>query len=95
MLMRDISELDTNLLEDDRWKKSIKEKKEKEEKVKKKESKEKGEETNTTTADIVDDDDEFNISLASLEIELKPKILETFKNISKNYRKLIAYQEES
>ena len=50
---------------------------------------------NETTADIVDDDDEFNISLASLEIELKPKILETFKNISKNYRKLIAYQEES
>ena len=95
MLVRDIIDLDTNFLDDDKLKKSIKEKKEKEEKLKKKESKEKDEETNTTTADIVDDDDEFNISLASLEIELKPKILETFKNISKNYRKLIAYQEES
>ena len=95
MLVRDIIDLDTNFLDDDKLKKSIKEKKEKEEKLKKKESKEKSEETNTTTADIVDDDDEFNISLASLEIELKPKILETFKNISKNYRKLIAYQEES
>ena len=95
MLVRDIIDLDTNFLDDDKLKKSIKEKKEKEEKLKKKESKEKGEETNETTADIVDDDDEFNISLASLEIELKPKILETFKNISKNYRKLIAYQEES
>ena len=95
MLVRDIIDLDTNFLDDDKLKKSIKEKKEKEEKLKKKESKEKGEETSTTTADIVDDDDEFNISLASLEIELKPKILETFKNISKNYRKLIAYQEES
>ncbi|MDC0954304.1 RNA polymerase sigma factor RpoD [Pelagibacteraceae bacterium] len=95
MLVRDIIDLDTNFLDDDKLKKSIKEKKEKEEKLKKKESKEKGEETNDTTADIVDDDDEFNISLASLEIELKPKILETFKNISKNYRKLIAYQEES
>ena len=95
MLVRDIIDLDTNFLDDDKLKKSIKEKKEKEEKLKKKESKEKGEETNTTTADIVDDDDEFNISLASLEIELKPKILKTFENISKNYRKLIAYQEES
>ena len=95
MLVRDIIDLDTNFLDDDKLKKSIKEKKEKEEKLKKKESKEKSEETNTTTADIVDDDDEFNISLASLEIELKPKILKTFENISKNYRKLIAYQEES
>ena len=96
MLVRDIIDLDTNFLDDDKLKKSIKEKKEKEEKKNKKESKnKKEEETTKTETETVDDDDEYNISLASLEIELKPKILETFKNISKNYRKLIAYQNES
>ena len=96
MLVRDIIDLDTNFLDDDKLKKSIKEKKEKEEKLNKKESKnKKEEETTKTETETVDDDDEYNISLASLEIELKPKILETFKNISKNYRKLIAYQNES
>ena len=98
MLVRDIIDLDTNFLDDDKIKKSIKEKKEKEEKLDKKESKnKKEEETNKTETETetVDDDDEYNISLASLEIELKPRILETFKNISKNYRKLIAYQNES
>ena len=43
MLVRDIIDLDTNFLDDDKLKKSIKEKKEKEEKLKKKESKEKSE----------------------------------------------------
>ena len=96
MLVRDIIDLDTNLLDDDKLKKSIKEKKEKEEKLNKKESKNnKEEETAKAETEAVDDDDEYNISLASLEIELKPKILETFKYISKNYRKLIAYQNES
>ena len=96
MLVRDIIDLDTNFLDDDKLKKSIKEKKEKEEKLNKKESKNKKEEEATKTeTETVDDDDEYNISLASLEIELKPKILEIFKNISKNYRKLIAYQNES
>ena len=92
MLVRDIIDLDTNFLDDDKIKKSIKEK----EKLAAKESKEKnGEEAKEAGTENADEDDEYNISLASLEIELKPKILETFNNISKNYRKLILYQKES
>ena len=96
MLVRDIIDLDTNFLDDDKLAKSIKEKAKKEAKEAKpdkKEDKDQGEETTTEVAD--DDEDEYNISLASLEIELKPKILKTFANISKNYKKLIAYQNES
>lgn len=98
MLVRDIIDLDTNFLDDDKLAKSIKEKAKKEAqetKPDKKEDKDKdqNEEKNTEVAD--DDEDEYNISLASLEIELKPKILKTFANISKNYKKLIAYQNES
>jgi len=93
MLVRDIIDLDTNFLDDDKLDKSIKEKVKKEAKTDKKEDKDKTEEDNVEV--VEDDEDEYNISLASLEIELKPKILKTFENISKNYKKLIAYQNES
>jgi len=94
MLVRDIIDLDTNFLDDDKLKKTIKEnnKKEGKEDKNKDDDKKEGEET---TDNSVDDEDEYNISLASLEIELKPKILETFKRITKNYNKLLAYQAES
>ena len=94
MLVRDIIDLDTNFLDDEKLSKSIKEKAKQEAKSEKKDDKEKKGEEDTSEA-IEEDDDEYNISLASLEIELKPKILKTFANISKNYTKLIAYQNES
>ena len=94
MLVRDIIDLDTNFLDDEKLSKSIKEKAKQEAKSEKKDEKEKKDEEESTEA-IEEDDDEYNISLASLEIELKPKILKTFANISKNYKKLIAYQNES
>jgi len=94
MLVRDIIDLDTNFLDDEKLSKSIKEKAKQEAKSEKKDDKEKKGEEDTSEA-IEEDDDEYNISLASLEIELKPKILKTFANISKNYKKLIAYQNES
>ena len=94
MLVRDIIDLDTNFLDDEKLSKSIKEKAKQEAKSEKKDDKEKKGEEDTTEA-IEEDDDEYNISLASLEIELKPKILKTFANISKNYKKLIAYQNDS
>ncbi len=40
-------------------------------------------------------DDEFNISLAKMEEEIKPKILGILENLSKNYSKLNKYQTES
>ncbi len=99
MLVRDIIDLDTNFLDDEKLSKSIKEKAKKEAKeakeakTGKKEEKDENEKTEEVVAD--DDEDEYNISLASLEIELKPRILKTFAGISKNYKKLIAYQNES
>ncbi len=96
MLVRDIIDLDTNFLDDDKLAKSIKEKAKKEAKEAKPDKKEEKDQNEETTTEVADDDeDEYNISLASLEIELKPKILKTFANISKNYKKLIAYQNES
>ena len=101
MLVRDIIDLDTNFLDDEKLSKSIKEKAKKEAKeakeakTGKKEEKEEKDENEKTEEVVADDEDEYNISLASLEIELKPRILKTFAGISKNYKKLISYQNES
>ena len=97
MLVRDIIDLDTNFLDDEKLSKSIKEKAKKEAKEAKeaKTGKKEEKDENEKTEEVVADDDEYNISLASLEIELKPRILKTFAGISKNYKKLISYQNES
>ena len=63
------------------------EKNEKEEKEEKdKLDKEKTEEFN--------EEDEFNLSLAAMEEEIKPKVLASIDQIVKNYKKLIKYQVE-
>jgi len=103
MLVRDIIDLDTNFLDDEKIAKTIKEKNKKQAKLEKdnkkseattSETESKNDENPETNESDNDIDDEYNISLASLEIELKPKILETFKKITKNYKKLINYQKE-
>ena len=40
------------------------------------------------------DDDEFNPTLAAMETEIKPKVLQTVHNLTKEYNKLIKYQKE-
>ena len=40
------------------------------------------------------DDDEFNVSLAKMEEEIKPKIINTLDSLNKNYYKLKKYQVE-
>ncbi len=40
-----------------------------------------------------DDDDEVNLSLAAMEAELKPRVLETFDRIAKNYKSLRRLQD--
>tara|TARA_B100001057_G_scaffold33606_1_gene30512 strand:+ start:274 stop:2142 length:1869 start_codon:yes stop_codon:yes gene_type:complete len=40
------------------------------------------------------DDDEFNVSLAKMEEEIKPKIINTLDSLNKNYLKLQKYQTE-
>ena len=101
MLVRDIIDLDTNFLDDEKLAKTIKEKNKKQIKLNneaKKDSKENkmedNENENENNENEAEEEDEYNISLASLEIELKPKILETFNKITKNYKKLTSYQKE-
>ncbi len=40
------------------------------------------------------DDDEFNVSLAKMEEEIKPKIISILESLNKNYAKLQKYQKE-
>jgi RNA polymerase primary sigma factor len=49
-----------------------------------------------TDEDMMDDDELANsLSLAAMEAELKPKVLETFDNIATDYKKLHKLQEQS
>ena len=41
-----------------------------------------------------DNDDEFNPTLAAMETEIKPKVLQTVNTLTKEYNKLIKYQKE-
>ena len=42
----------------------------------------------------MDDDDDFNPTLAAMETEIKPKVLKTVNILTKEYTKLIKYQKE-
>jgi len=44
--------------------------------------------------EYADEDDEFSVTLAAMEEEIKPKILELIQSLSKNYTKLKKYQVE-
>ena len=90
LLVRDIIDIDSTYedfeaLEDDDELKVNKKSKNKE--IKKDEEK-KAEETTST------DDDEFNVSLAKMEEEIKPKIINILDSLNKNYSKLQKYQKE-
>ena len=41
-----------------------------------------------------EEEDEFNISLAAMETEIKPKVMETLNLIEKNYNKMLKYQSD-
>ncbi len=55
-----------------------------------------GENKEGESTDEDDDDDEFenSLSLAAMEAELKPKVLETFDNIASTYKKLRKQQDK-
>ena len=80
ILVREIIDIDTNYMEDDDGNNGTKQKKQDEEQS--------SEETNNT------DDDEFNPTLAAMETEIKPKVLQTVHNLTKEYNKLTKYQKE-
>ena len=96
MLVRDIIDIDSTYedfeaLDDDDDLKINKKSKSKKEDIKEKEKQgttEKKEENNTS------EDDEFNVSLAKMEEEIKPKIINILDSLNKNYSKLQKYQIE-
>ena len=63
-------------------------------KTKTKKSKEKEEENDKKDDSTTNDDDEFNVSLAKMEEEIKPKIINILDSLNKNYSKLKKYQVE-
>jgi len=85
ILVREIIDIDTNYMEDDSTGQSSKQKNLDDN------SKDKSEDAveNTNSSD-----DEFNPTLAAMENEIKPKVLETVSTLTKDYNKLIKYQKE-
>jgi len=83
ILVREIIDIDTNYTEDEGTGTSSKQKKSDAESTV---------ENSGENQDV--SDDEFNPTLAAMESEIKPKILNTVNLLTKEYNKLIKYQEE-
>ena len=86
ILVREIIDIDTNYTEDvepENEEKSLNKVKEKKEN-----------EGSTNNIEQDNNEDEFNPTLAAMEEEIKPKVLKTISNLTKNYNKLIKYQNE-
>ena len=86
ILVREIIDIDTNYMEDEISGSSNKSKEVNEQ------NKESVEENKNNDSDT--NDDEFNPTLAAMENEIKPKILQTVHLLSKEYNKLLKYQQE-
>ena len=82
ILVREIIDIDTNYMEDEDTGQSAKQKKSDD-----------GND-NQNSEDNNGEDDEFNPTLAAMETEIKPKVLKTVYNLTKEYNKLIKYQNE-
>ena len=78
ILVREIIDIDTNYMEEETSNKS----------------KEKNNLDDDKSSETPDDDDDFNPTLAAMETEIKPKVLETVNKLTKDYQKLIKYQKE-
>ena len=83
ILVREIIDIDTNYMEDDDNSSTSKQKKQNED-----------QNSDDNNNDNNNDDDEFNPTLAAMESEIKPKILQTVHALTKEYNKLIKYQKE-
>ena len=86
ILVREIIDIDTNYMEEENSSNDDKDKNNKGEKISKDVKNEQGQQDT--------EEDEFNPTLAAMESEIKPKILETVNKLTKDYSKLIKYQKE-
>ena len=86
ILVREIIDIDTNYMEDENTGQSAKQKNSSDDSTNNK---------NQDRSENNDDpDDEFNPTLAAMETEIKPKVLKTVNNLTKEYSKLIKYQKD-
>ena len=93
LLVRDIIDIDSTYEDFG----AINEEKEKEKikaQAKTKKNKEDGKKEEVTIGAVVEEEDEFNVSLAKMEEEIKPKIIKIIDNLTKDYIKLQKYQRE-
>ena len=88
IMVREIIDIDTNYMEEENSAQNVKNKKNDKDDANKAKDNNLEEKTNS------DDDDEFNPTLAAMESEIKPRVLETVNNLTKNYSKLIKHQNE-
>jgi RNA polymerase primary sigma factor len=95
ILLRDIIDLDATYAGPDAKKipeaKPAEEEKKEEEKPKDETAEDKNEDDDD---DDDDDDEENNLSIAAMEAELKPKVVETFDQIASDYKKLRRLQDQ-
>ena len=84
ILVREIIDIDTNYMEDESTGLSPKQK----------ESREEGKDNAVTDESKNLEEDEFNPTLAAMEDEIKPKVLKTINDLTKEYIKLIKYQKD-
>jgi len=80
ILVREIIDIDTNYMEDESTGPSAKQKN--------------AGEVDKEEGSNDDGDDDFNPTLAAMETEIKPKVLKTVNQLTKEYYKLIKYQKE-
>ena len=80
ILIREIIDIDTNYMEDESTGPSAKQKN--------------AGETDKSESSSDDSEDDFNPTLAAMETEIKPKVLKTVNNLTKEYNKLIKYQKD-
>jgi RNA polymerase primary sigma factor len=80
ILVREIIDIDTNYMEDETTGPSAKQKN--------------AGEIDKEESSNDEGDDDFNPTLAAMETEIKPKVLKTVNTLTKEYNKLIKYQNE-
>ena len=93
LLVRDIIDIDSTYEDFEADEEENKEKKLKKETSSDKDKKTKDSEAKPAEG-TYEEEDEFNVSLAAMEEEIKPKIIQIIDNLSKSYTKLKRYQIE-
>ncbi len=95
MLVRDIIDIDSTYEDfEASGDGEIKSKKESEKKIKTKDENIENEKNPDEKVEVTEED-EFNVSLAKMEEEIKPRILKLLESLNKNYLKLQKYQKEN